>query len=44
MVEHGVVPKETELIAGIIYWKKGARPPDSRTLDPENGDRKHTHG
>src|ERR1019366_9956473 len=33
MVEHGVVPKETELIAGVIFWKKGARLPNARTLD-----------
>ena len=36
LVEHGVVPKETELIAGVIYWQKGARPPDARTLDPKD--------
>jgi hypothetical protein len=33
MVENGIVSKETELIAGVIYWKKGAGPPDARTLD-----------
>jgi hypothetical protein len=35
MVEHGIVPKDTELIAGVIYWKQGACPPDARTLDRE---------
>jgi hypothetical protein len=33
MVEHGIVPKDTELIAGLIYWKKGATPQNARTLD-----------
>jgi hypothetical protein len=22
MVEHGIVPKDTELIAGVVFWKK----------------------
>lgn len=33
LVEHGAIPKETELIAGVVFWKKDVAHPDTTDLD-----------
>jgi hypothetical protein len=33
LVEHGVIPKETELIAGVVFWKKDAENLTTDDLD-----------